>query len=291
MEADWTLPDSGTDTDSPFFGSFRSVDSQEDARNLIFSLNQVAQTSDLGLINHQGMTSTSPGLDSSYSGVSFQAKKLHVCTLCAAEPPKCFKTVNDLDRHMRSVHKIYEDGVRYWKCGVGGCSSAEECWPRLDNFKAHVTRMHGMQYEPLVGSFCHIFESKSDHSSPALRLKPYRSEPTKNGEETQTGYSAGVTYLAEPIQSTTYYTPPLHGQTSSIPDGLHDPALPAHMLQFDGQVYYHQLCLDQCLDQRGSHVDPQPFSAVNDYSNWTTLPPDEHEYICQQAYDHTLWGG
>ncbi|KAI1332657.1 hypothetical protein F5Y16DRAFT_356164 [Xylariaceae sp. FL0255] len=53
-----------------------------------------------------------------------------------------FGTKNDLDRHKRSVHPGSEaDGDRY-VCLAGSCASREKIWPRADNFKAHLKRVH-----------------------------------------------------------------------------------------------------------------------------------------------------
>lgn len=63
------------------------------------------------------------------------------------DAPKCrrtevgFATVNDLDRHRKSVHSIDLDHKSY-KCAAKNCKSKDKLWPRLDNFKQHVHRMH-----------------------------------------------------------------------------------------------------------------------------------------------------
>lgn len=52
-----------------------------------------------------------------------------------------FTTVNDLDRHKKSVHKI---GVlnKSYQCASELCRNKDKIWPRLDNFKQHIERMH-----------------------------------------------------------------------------------------------------------------------------------------------------
>lgn len=52
-----------------------------------------------------------------------------------------FTTVNDLDRHKKSVHQI---GLRNksYQCASETCRNKEKIWPRLDNFKQHIERMH-----------------------------------------------------------------------------------------------------------------------------------------------------
>lgn len=53
-----------------------------------------------------------------------------------------FSTVNDLDRHKKSVHKIGMANSKSWKCTAKSCKSKSKIWPRLDNFKQHIERMH-----------------------------------------------------------------------------------------------------------------------------------------------------
>ena len=72
-------------------------------------------------------------------------QKLHKC-----DQPGCkrqyegFGTSNDLDRHKLSVHNIDKNGesVRY-KCFAENCNRRNKIWPRLDNFRKHLERMHG----------------------------------------------------------------------------------------------------------------------------------------------------
>ena len=53
-----------------------------------------------------------------------------------------FGTINDLDRHQRSVHGT--NGIKY-RCREGTCrTKPEKDWPRSDNFKQHLKRMHSI---------------------------------------------------------------------------------------------------------------------------------------------------
>jgi hypothetical protein len=71
-------------------------------------------------------------------------KKEHLCKEPGCTRKEGFATINDLWRHEKSVHKIRpEHGwVRTYKCAGQDCSKAEKEWPRLDNFKQHLKRMH-----------------------------------------------------------------------------------------------------------------------------------------------------
>ena len=53
-----------------------------------------------------------------------------------------FSTINDLDRHRKSVHKIGVTNSKSYMCAAASCTNKDKIWPRLDNFKQHVQRMH-----------------------------------------------------------------------------------------------------------------------------------------------------
>ncbi|KAI1093198.1 hypothetical protein F5B19DRAFT_167385 [Rostrohypoxylon terebratum] len=53
-----------------------------------------------------------------------------------------FSTPNDLDRHIRSLHpEEHASGNRY-RCLIGACKTKDKIWPRADNFRAHMKRVH-----------------------------------------------------------------------------------------------------------------------------------------------------
>ncbi|KAI0479737.1 hypothetical protein F4859DRAFT_529876 [Xylaria cf. heliscus] len=53
-----------------------------------------------------------------------------------------FSTTNDLDRHKRSVHPESQTLGNRYMCQIGACKSKAKIWPRADNFKAHLKRVH-----------------------------------------------------------------------------------------------------------------------------------------------------
>ncbi|KAF3049085.1 hypothetical protein E8E11_005390 [Didymella keratinophila] len=55
---------------------------------------------------------------------------------------KGFSTTNDLDRHKKSVHGIGVANSKSYRCAADVCQNKNKVWPRLDNFKQHVDRMH-----------------------------------------------------------------------------------------------------------------------------------------------------
>jgi hypothetical protein len=59
---------------------------------------------------------------------------------------KGFTTENDLMRHKKSVHRIGITSNSY-QCASPSCRNREKIWPRLDNFKQHIHRMHDGENE------------------------------------------------------------------------------------------------------------------------------------------------
>ncbi|KAI1182276.1 hypothetical protein F5B17DRAFT_444372 [Nemania serpens] len=53
-----------------------------------------------------------------------------------------FSTPNDLDRHKRSVHPESQTSGNRYICQIGPCKNKQKIWPRADNFKAHLKRVH-----------------------------------------------------------------------------------------------------------------------------------------------------
>lgn len=52
-----------------------------------------------------------------------------------------FTTTNDLERHKKSVHRV-NLGPGCYQCASETCRNPAKIWPRLDNFKQHLERMH-----------------------------------------------------------------------------------------------------------------------------------------------------
>lgn len=53
-----------------------------------------------------------------------------------------FSTSNDLERHKRSVHPQTDAAGNRYLCPIGSCKSRGKIWPRADNFRAHLKRVH-----------------------------------------------------------------------------------------------------------------------------------------------------
>jgi hypothetical protein len=70
-------------------------------------------------------------------------EKPHRCEVAGCARTQGFTAMNDLIRHQKSVHKMHGTGkTKSYKCAAPNCRNPEKEWPRLDNFKQHLTRMH-----------------------------------------------------------------------------------------------------------------------------------------------------
>ena len=70
--------------------------------------------------------------------------KPHICDVHGCNRAiigKGFTTKNDLDRHKKSVHRVNMEKGSY-QCASKNCRNRGKIWPRLDNFKQHINRMH-----------------------------------------------------------------------------------------------------------------------------------------------------
>ncbi|KAI0972294.1 hypothetical protein F4678DRAFT_471837 [Xylaria arbuscula] len=69
-------------------------------------------------------------------------KKPFKCDVENCSRTQGFSTTNDLDRHKRSVHPDSQTFGNRYVCQIGACKSKDKVWPRADNFKAHLKRVH-----------------------------------------------------------------------------------------------------------------------------------------------------
>jgi hypothetical protein len=70
--------------------------------------------------------------------------KEHVCKVPDCSRTEGFATLHDLMRHQKCVHKIQPQRGQHkeYKCFGKGCAKPDKEWPRFDNFKQHLKRMH-----------------------------------------------------------------------------------------------------------------------------------------------------
>lgn len=72
--------------------------------------------------------------------------KPHMCQVPGCSRTEGFSTSNDLDRHVRSVHPQEQTSGNRYRCTLQGCRHKEKLWPRADNFRAHIKRVHQQQF-------------------------------------------------------------------------------------------------------------------------------------------------
>lgn len=69
--------------------------------------------------------------------------KPHVCKIIGCKRMEGFGTANDLERHIRSCHPEQSNAPFIYLCPMDKCAQRFKEWPRADNFRAHVKRVHG----------------------------------------------------------------------------------------------------------------------------------------------------
>jgi hypothetical protein len=99
-----------------------------------------------GFGSDEGRTSSGLISTSLHSRTDDKTHKSYACRipLCPRQF-KGFSNVNDLERHQKSVHGIQPNRpstTRLYKCFGTKCSRPDRMWPRLDNFKHHLKKMH-----------------------------------------------------------------------------------------------------------------------------------------------------
>ncbi|ROT37725.1 hypothetical protein SODALDRAFT_204233 [Sodiomyces alkalinus F11] len=74
--------------------------------------------------------------------------KPHKCDVPGCPRQEGFSTLNDLDRHKRSLHPdLATAGPRY-RCHLDQCQNKDKLWPRADNFRSHLKRVHAIVLSP-----------------------------------------------------------------------------------------------------------------------------------------------
>lgn len=69
-------------------------------------------------------------------------EKPHRCDVPGCSRTEGFSTPNDVDRHKRSCHPEQRANGKCYRCIVAGCRKKEKKWPRADNFRQHLKRVH-----------------------------------------------------------------------------------------------------------------------------------------------------
>ncbi|KAH8732852.1 hypothetical protein GQ44DRAFT_696544 [Phaeosphaeriaceae sp. PMI808] len=79
--------------------------------------------------------------NSDYRKHRLKHEKPFSCNVPGCKRNAGFTTINDLNRHKKSVHHI-DLFKKSYQCRSKTCRNKAKIWPRLDNFKQHIERMH-----------------------------------------------------------------------------------------------------------------------------------------------------
>ncbi|OHW94542.1 hypothetical protein CSPAE12_06912 [Colletotrichum incanum] len=70
------------------------------------------------------------------------------CEVSGCTRKEGFGTSNDLERHKSSVHPdVCNAGPRF-RCRIDACQTKDKIWPRADNFRQHLKRVHRQHVNP-----------------------------------------------------------------------------------------------------------------------------------------------
>lgn len=117
--------------------------------------------------------------------------KPYLCQVPGCSRTEGFSTTNDLDRHTKSKHPsaIPENAsTKRYRCLVPGCKSRDKAWPRLDNFRSHLKRVHANyirndeHFDDMIRS-SEFWEKSGIISEPEMTDQPLPSQ-----EETRTAH-------------------------------------------------------------------------------------------------------
>lgn len=75
-----------------------------------------------------------------------------------------FSTSNDLDRHRICVHHIYGSDAQIYRCNIDTCRNKPKNWPRQDNFRQHIKRVH--RFDPPADLSAFLYHPKPADDQP-----------------------------------------------------------------------------------------------------------------------------
>lgn len=142
------------------------------------------------------------------------------CDVRGCSRDKGFTSRNDLDRHKRTVHADRSVAGRFFVCTLDGCAKKKhKLWPRADNFRCHLSRVHGKQYraDDDLTEYVYRYVQVSPISSSQLLLK-HASSPPPSQDLQGVGGSA-MEYM--PSQGSHFALPP--SSEIIMPPNFRDP--------------------------------------------------------------------
>ncbi|KAK4190601.1 hypothetical protein QBC35DRAFT_61304 [Podospora australis] len=213
-----------------------------------------------------------------------------------------FSTSNDLDRHKICVHKVYRADASIYRCNLDECKDKPKDWPRQDNFRQHIRRVHRMDPPSDLSQF--LYNPNNAVNQSLIGVSEHT--PSEAGRHVA---SHQVSQLSWPVleQSQVIPTGLLHSNSGNLgvvqPADLHHFPTPSVMDQsvLDRSEYaslmsptnYHSQ--DQgTLDNGGLSVDMelltgliQPRFQRDDGSAPRELPLDDQSCVAPNRLSHT----
>ncbi|KAF3001516.1 hypothetical protein E8E13_009221 [Curvularia kusanoi] len=192
-----------------------------------------------------------------------------------------FSTINDLDRHRKSVHKIGVTKSKSYKCAAADCGNKDKIWPRLDNFKQHVQRMHKSEdVLDLIKLSEYNPHAKAPETHEALSTDPALfagiggSDSNYLSPSAYLSYQPTLSFTTSSISSTADISPSTASHDMSF--SPFDVSAPAH----ESVKMHRGLSLAQSIDD-ASHLSAgrrqSTKASPTSEASTTTLAPGSHE--------------
>ena len=105
---------------------------------------RISTTSDVPQLRNTTFTPTPRALSvPSISPQTATSGKPYQCDVPGCTHDRGFATQTDLNRHQKGVHGIFQtnDSISF-RCQGKDCNNADKIWPRRDNFRGHLSRIH-----------------------------------------------------------------------------------------------------------------------------------------------------
>ena len=201
-----------------------------------------------------------------------------------------FSTSNDLDRHKRCVHEIYSSDKTVYRCIHDSCKDKHKNWPRQDNFRQHLKRIHRIDDAGDLRDYVYRAASADDVRSNAMsEYAP--SETTSrsnadprlpwagmgqgfNGSQSSPGGAAGTARMAHAATLPSYSPQsPFIGQGDYSAFGDHSD------YQSQNQSHLDSSQISETLAGLEYHPETQPLPR--------DAPMDSQTYIEPNILSHT----
>lgn len=200
-----------------------------------------------------------------------------------------FSTNNDLDRHKLCVHKIYSSDKTIYRCFHESCKGKKKDWPRQDNFRQHLRRVHRIPeagdlkkyvYRPArtddvrSNAMSEYAPSETSRSNADPRLLWAGMSQGFNGPESSPGGAAGAARMAH-AATLPSYSP----QSPFIDQGDYSAFGDQSDYQNQTQSHLDNSQISMTLAGLGYHPETQ--------SLHPDAPVDSQTYIAPNILSHT----